>query len=321
MPDTPAQHAAALVAGLRAGNRRALARLLTEVENGTPAGREGLRQLFADTGRAHTIGITGAPGSGKSTVTNMLAQAYRAQDKTVAIVAVDPSSPFTQGAILGDRVRMQDLSGDPGIFIRSLASRGALGGLSHATLDVVAVLDAAGHDIILIETVGAGQDEVEIAGAARTTVLINTPGAGDDIQAMKAGIMEIADVHCVNKADHPGADALIGQLRALLGLGGEREWEPPIVRTIATQREGAGDLVDAIAAHHDHLAAGGALASRERDRLRRQVIAIARAELMAGLLRDEGADSRLPGILDDVVARRLDPHSAAAAWIAPARPG
>ena len=320
MPRTASDHAATLVAGLREGNRRALARVLTEVENGSPAGREALRQLFAGTGRAHTIGITGSPGSGKSTVTNMLAKAYRAQDKTVAIVAVDPSSPFTQGAILGDRVRMQDLSGDPGVFIRSLASRGALGGLSHATLDVVAVLDASGRDVILIETVGAGQDEVEIAGAAQTTVLINTPGAGDDIQAMKAGIMEIADVLCVNKADHPGVDVLVGQLRALLSLGGERDWEPPIVRTIATQDDGAGDLVDAIAAHHDHLAGSGALAARERDRLRRQVVALARAQLMAGLLRDEGAESRLPQLLDEVAARRLDPHSAAAAWIAPRRP-
>ena len=321
MPRTASDHAATLVAGLREGNRRALARVLTEVENGSPAGREALRHLFSATGRAQTIGVTGAPGSGKSTVTNMLAKAYRARDKTVAIVAVDPSSPFTQGAILGDRVRMQDLSGDPGVFIRSLASRGALGGLSHATLDVVAVLDASGRDVILIETVGAGQDEVEIAGAAQTTVLINTPGAGDDIQAMKAGIMEIADVLCVNKADHPGADALVGQLRALLSLGGERDWQPPIVRTIATQDEGAAELVDAIAAHHDHLAGSGALAARERDRLRRQVVAIARAELMAGLLRDEGAESRLPQILDEVAARRLDPRSAAAAWIASRRPG
>ncbi|PZC44788.1 MAG: LAO/AO transport system kinase [Chloroflexi bacterium] len=315
MSDSGPQYAAELVVGLRAGNRRALARLLTEAENGSPAGREGLRLLFADTGRAHTVGITGSPGAGKSTVTNMLAKAYRAQDKTVAIVAVDPSSPFTQGAILGDRVRMQDLSGDPGVFVRSLASRGALGGLSHGTLDVVAVLDASGRDVILIETVGAGQDEVEIAGAAQTTVLINTPGMGDDIQAMKAGIMEIADVLCVNKADHPGVDALIGQLRALLSLNVHADWQPPIVPTIATQGEGADALLEAITAHREHLVSTGKLALRERDRFRRQVLAIARAELLAGMLHGPRGEQRLAQILDDVTARHLDPHSAAAAWI------
>ena len=304
-----------LVAGMRAGHRRSLSRLLTEVENGSAVGREALQLVFADTGRAHTIGITGSPGAGKSTVTNMLAGQYRERGKSVGIIAVDPSSPFTHGAILGDRVRMQDLTGDPGVFMRSLATRGALGGLSEGAMDVIAVLDASGRDVILIETVGAGQDEVEIAGAARTTVLINTPGMGDDIQAMKAGIMEIADVLCVNKADRPGVDTLIAQLRALLSLSAGREWQPPIVPTVATKGEGAAELVDAIEAHRAYLETSGRLARAERDRLQRQIIAIARAEILAGLLRDRGGEAVLTQLVDDVVARRLDPHSAASRWI------
>ena len=316
MSGNDADSALDLVDAMRAGNRRALARLLTEVENGSAVGREALRLLFAQTGRAHTVGITGAPGAGKSTVTNMLAKQYRARDKNVGIVAVDPSSPFTQGAILGDRVRMQDLTADPGVFIRSLASRGALGGLSRGALDVVAVLDASGRDVILIETVGTGQDEVEIAGAAQTTVLINTPGTGDDIQAMKAGIMEIADVLCVNKADRPGVDALIGQLQALLSLSPDRDWQPPIVRTIATQGDGAVELADAIDQHRAYLQSSGRLATADRDRLQRQVLAIARAQMIAGLLHDKGGEARFSQLVDEVAARRLDPHTAAAEWLA-----
>ncbi len=298
------------------GDRRALARLITDVENGTERGRTALRALYARTGQARTIGITGPPGSGKSTLTNELAKAYRRRGRTVGIVAVDPSSPYTQGAILGDRVRMQELTADPEIFVRSLASRGTLGGLSGATMDVIALLDAFGKDVILIETVGAGQDEVEIAGAAQSTVLVNTPGAGDDIQTMKAGIMEIADVLAVNKADLPGADVLISQLRALLSLLPTRGWKPPIVRLIATDGSGIEDLLDACEGHYAFLQENGRLAEADRQRTRHQLLALTRAHLLAGLLNDTGGAERLDALVDAIVARQIDPHTAAERWIA-----
>lgn len=304
------------VAPLLRGDRRALAQLLTQVENGTTDGRVALRQLFPRSGKAHVIGLTGAPGAGKSTLTNMLALEYRRRRKTVGIVAVDPSSPFTRGAILGDRVRMQELTGDPGIFVRSLASRGSLGGISRGTMDVVTVLDASGRDVILIETVGAGQDEVEIAGAAQTTVLINTPGMGDDIQAMKAGIMEIADVLAVNKADRPGLEALIGQLQALLSLDTDREWQPPIIPTVATRNEGAAELVDACDEHRAYLRRSGELARAECERQRRYILSLARAQLLAGLLNEQDGKARLDELVQAVAARCMDPHTAAAVWIA-----
>lgn len=298
------------------GDRLALARLLTAVENGTETGLAALRALYARSGRARTIGITGAPGTGKSTVTNGLAKAFRRRGESVGIVAVDPSSPYTQGAILGDRVRMQELTSDPEIFIRSLASRGALGGLSAATIDVVSLLDAFGKEVILIETVGAGQDEVEIAGTAQTTVLLNTPGAGDDIQAMKAGIMEIADVLAVNKADLPGADVLISQLRALLSLIPDRRWLPPIVRLIATDAVGIDDLVDACDQHYAFLQESGRLQEVERDRARHQLLALARQQLLAGLMDHTGGQARLEALVEAIAAREIDPHSAARQWVA-----
>ena len=228
---------------LLAKDRRALARVLSWVESGDQRGREMLRALYPRSGRARTIGLTGSPGAGKSTVTNELAKAYRQRGESVGIVAIDPSSPYTMGAILGDRVRMTELYSDPDVFIRSLASRGALGGLSAATQDVVHVLDAYGKDVILIETVGAGQDEVDIAGAAQTTVLVNTPNMGDEVQTLKAGIMEIADVLAVNKSDLPGADRMVSALKALLSLNPDRGWDPPVVRVVATQGEGTEKLV------------------------------------------------------------------------------
>ena len=225
---------------LLAGDRRALSRVLSWVENGDARGRAMLRALYPRSGRARTIGLTGSPGAGKSTVTNELAKAYRARGCTVGIVAVDPSSPYTQGAILGDRVRMSELYSDADVFIRSLASRGALGGLSAATQDVIHVLDAYGKDVILIETVGAGQDEVEIAGTAQTTILVNTPNMGDEVQTLKAGIMEIADVLAVNKADLPGADRMTSALKALLSLAPSRGWEPAGGASGGDQRGGRG---------------------------------------------------------------------------------
>jgi LAO/AO transport system kinase len=261
--------AAGLVDALRAGNRLALARLLTHVENATPLGREALSLLFALGGQAHLVGVTGSPGTGKSSLVNRLAQHFRrppeGQPRRVAIIAVDPSSPFTGGAVLGDRVRMRDLAGDPGVFVRSMASRGALGGLSHTTAAAVQVLDAAGFDLILVETVGAGQSEVDIARLAHTSIVIEAPGLGDDIQAIKAGILEIADILVINKADRPGVENTERALRSILdmahpqramyrGLSPARHptlasgetpdaleplWAVPVVRTIATNPAGA----------------------------------------------------------------------------------
>ncbi|MGH2585427.1 MAG: methylmalonyl Co-A mutase-associated GTPase MeaB [Dehalococcoidia bacterium] len=293
-----------------AGERRALARAMTLVENETDAGREALRSLYPHTGRAHTIGVTGSGGAGKSTLTNALAKEYRRRGRTVGIVAVDPSSPFTRGAILGDRIRMQDLSGDEGIFMRSMATRGALGGLSATAADAVAVLDAAGKDIILLETVGAGQDEVEVASAAQTTLVLNTPGTGDDVQTLKAGIMEIADILVVNKADLPGTDALVAQLRALLSISEHGDWLIPILKVVATRGDGIPELADAIAKHRTYLETTGRLEKDRRERARRQIVAAAQAELLRRAIRQAGEKG-----LDDLVAavaeRRVDPHTAA----------
>lgn len=300
---------------LLAGDRRALSRILTEVEVGSPRGRAAMRTLYPRTGRAQIVGITGSPGAGKSSVTNELAKVYRRRERTVGIVAVDPSSPFTQGAILGDRVRMQELTSDAGIFLRSLASRGALGGLSEGTLDVILVLDAFGKDVILVETVGAGQDEVEIAGTAQTTVLVNTPGMGDDIQAMKAGIMEIANILAVNKADLPGADVIVSQLAALLSLAPQGAWETPILRMVATTGEGIEELADACDRHHAYLVESGELAAAEQRRARRQILGLARQRLLSRLIENAGGEERLATLAAAVARREVDPHSAVEAWI------
>jgi LAO/AO transport system kinase len=292
------------------GDRRALARVLTRVENETEEGREYVRALFPLSGRAHTVGITGSAGSGKSTVTGALAAEWRRRGKHVGIVAVDPSSPFTQGALLGDRIRMQDLALDPGVYVRSMASRGALGGLAPAVNDVVAVMDAFGFDVILIETVGAGQDEVEIAGTALTTVLVNNPGTGDDIQAMKAGIIEIADILVVNKADLPGADTLVSQLQALLTLAPAGARRPPILRTIATTGEGIPALADAIEAHRAELERSGELERQRRDDARHQILAQAQSILLERI-RAATPQDELDALVARVAARELDPHTAA----------
>ena len=300
---------------LLAGDRRALARVLSWVESGDQRGRDMLRSLYPRSGRARTIGLTGSPGAGKSTVTNELAKAFRQRGQTVGIVAIDPSSPYTMGAILGDRVRMTELYSDSDVFIRSLASRGALGGLSAATQDVIHVLDAYGKDVVLIETVGAGQDEVDIAGAAQTTILVNTPNMGDEVQTLKAGIMEIADVLAVNKSDLPGADRMVSALKALLSLNPDRGWDPPVVRVVATQGEGTDKLVDACDAHFEELQSSGRLESAELDRARQQITALARANVLNQLHTATG-EERLAKLANDVASRQADPHTAAAAWLA-----
>jgi LAO/AO transport system kinase len=263
-----------LVERLLAGDRLALTRMISAIEGGREDARQALRCLFARTGRAHLVGVTGPPGSGKSTLTTRLAIEYRARQRTVGIVAVDPTSPYTGGAILGDRVRMMELHSDPGVFMRSMATRGVMGGLARSTLDVVLLLDAFGKDVVIVETVGVGQDEVEIARAADTTLVVGVPNLGDDIQAIKAGILEIADILVVNKADLAGADRLEAELKAMLQLADERAWRTPIQRTVATDGRGVSELVDKIAEHHAFLEQSGTWRQRRTDSARRQVRAI-----------------------------------------------
>ncbi len=300
-----------LVAAARAGDRRALARLLTVVENDRPGAGPALSEMFPHTGGAHVVGLTGAPGAGKSTLTDALIAAVRASGREVAVLAVDPSSPFTGGAILGDRIRMQEHAGDPGVYIRSMASRGHLGGVSAATPKALAVLDAAGFPIVLVETVGVGQAEVEIASNADTTVVVVTPGWGDGIQAAKAGLLEVGDVFVVNKADRPGVDATVRELEQMLDLGGERGWRPPVLVTVATKGEGIDELWQAIRDHRAHLEESGDLARRRADRLAREV-EDAIADLVQRRVRAAAAGEQVGSVLEDVVSRRLDPWAAAA---------
>ncbi len=308
-----------LVERLLAGNTRAIARALTHVENGTPAGYEILRDIYARAGRAQIIGITGPAGSGKSTLAGAVAREERRRGRTVAVLAVDPSSPYTQGALLGDRIRMQDLTSDPGVFVRSMATRGSLGGLAETAGDLSVVLDAAGYDVIILETVGAGQDEVEVADAAQTTIVVNTPGMGDSIQALKAGILEIANILVVNKADRPGADALEAELGTMLGLAPDSSYRPPILRTVASTEEGVVELVDAIDAHRAQLDETGALERGAAARAKRDVLGAARAALMRTLVASAG-DS-LDGVVSRVASRETDPHTAARELIGAAFPG
>ena len=305
-----------LVERLLAGNRRALSRLLTLIENDAPAGRRALAQLYPRSGVAHTVGLTGSAGSGKSTLSGALARVLRGRGKTLGIVAIDPTSPFSQGAILGDRIRMQDLTSDPGVFLRSMATRGNLGGLAPSTAGVVTALDAFGKDVVLVETVGAGQDEVEVAAMADTTVVVVTPGTGDDVQAMKAGIMEIADILVVNKCDLPNADLLARQLASIVDaapgygpLGGARR--TPILKTAGGLNEGVDALADAIEEHRAYIAQAGVREQHRREQARHQVLALARQRLLDRLLAQQASDGRLDALVERVARRTLDPHSAA----------
>jgi LAO/AO transport system kinase len=258
------------------GDRRALARLMSVVEAGLPDAQVALRCLYPKTGHAHVVGVTGPPGSGKSTLTTRLAVEYRRRGATVGIVAVDPTSPFSGGALLGDRVRMTELHSDPEVFVRSMATRGVVGGLARSTVDIVVLLDAFGKDVIMVETVGVGQDEVEIARMADTTLVVGVPGLGDDIQAIKAGILEIADVLVVNKADLPDAQRLVNDLRAMQSLvrTTAEGWEAPIQETVATEGTGVAELVDRIAAHRTFLDGSGGRLERRTENARRHVRAI-----------------------------------------------
>ncbi len=303
--------------GIREGNRRAIARLITQVENNKPTTEQIIKALYPDTGQAHIIGITGPPGSGKSTLVNELAKALRQRDHYVGIVAVDPSSPFTGGALLGDRIRMQDLSGDKGIFIRSMASRGSLGGLAQMTGDVVKVLDAAGFDSILVETVGAGQAEVDIAGAAHTTIVIEAPGMGDEIQSIKAGILEIADILVVNKADRPGANNTVKALKMMIHMGMKDDneqrpsWNIPVMETIAYEGGGVEALTHSLQAHHDFLRESGEWQQRERNRTGQEISQLLQARFMAQFQNTFSIEQR-QAVVDSVVERKLDPYTAVA---------
>jgi LAO/AO transport system kinase len=301
-----------LVDALRGGDRRALARALSMVEQGGHGAREIGRLAYPHGGHTYTVGITGAPGAGKSTLTSTLITTLRERAEEVAVLAIDPSSPFTGGAILGDRVRMQDHALDPGVFIRSMATRGHLGGLALATPQAIRVLDAAGAPWVLLETVGVGQVEVEVAGAADTTVVVVNPGWGDAVQANKAGLMEIADVFVINKADRAGVDETRRDLETMLDMTdlGEAAWRPPIVATVAAKVEGIAELWDAVEAHRSHLTSSSGLTRRREDRLRdelRTIIARSMEQRAYELTTSAGFDE----LLGEVLHRRVDPYAAA----------
>ncbi|MEI6779074.1 MAG: methylmalonyl Co-A mutase-associated GTPase MeaB [Chloroflexales bacterium] len=301
-------HIPDLLPRLLGGDRRALARAISLAEQGGPASRALLASAYPHTGQAHVVGITGPPGAGKSTLVNALALEWRRRGRTVGIVAVDPTSPFSGGAVLGDRIRMQPLGGDSGVFIRSMASRGRLGGLSRATADAVALIDAAGFHVVIIETVGAGQGEVDIARAAQTTIVVEVPGMGDDVQSIKAGVLEIADLFVVNKADREGADKTVRQLRSMQRLGAPPAdgWEPPVLPAVATSGQGIAEIVESAGQHVAHLRAGGGADARAR--------ATAEGELRAAV--QELAIEQLHGpawdaLVAQIAARQNNPYSAA----------
>jgi LAO/AO transport system kinase len=328
-----------LVQEILQGNRRALARLLTHIENKREGTDETLAALFPHTGHAWVIGVTGAPGTGKSSLVNMLAKAYRSQNKTVGIIAVDPTSPFSGGAILGDRIRMRDLAGDSGVFIRSMAARGSLGGLARATRDAVRALDASGFDIVLVETVGAGQSEVDIVRTAHTTIVVEAPGMGDEVQAIKAGILEIADILIVNKADRPGADNTARSLKTMLEMGHPASrrhligpygrplegiaptsngsdgnmWIPPVIRTTATevdgQRNGINELIQVVEKHRQHLADAHLWDVLEQQRIEIELFDRLQGELMNRLMQVVSLE-QLSDIVARIQARKLEPQQA-----------
>jgi LAO/AO transport system kinase len=298
------------VEGVRGGDRRALARAITLVENGDPLAYDLIRELYGETGQAYAIGVTGPPGVGKSSLISALVQLVRADDASVGVISVDPSSPFTRGALLGDRIRLADHFLDPEVFIRSMGTRGHLGGLAEATLQAALILDAAGKELLFLETVGAGQSEVEVIGIADTVLLVLMPGSGDSIQALKAGIMEIPDVIAVNKCDHPAAKTMVSEVRSILALDTEREWEPPIVLTDAVSGEGVPELWDGVTEHRAHLEESGTLAERRAANLAGEVFAVASARAKSHLEEAVAGDEELRRLLGEVQRRELDPLTA-----------
>jgi LAO/AO transport system kinase len=304
--------AADLAERLLEGDKRALARAISLVENDDPEGWALVREVYPRTGRAAVVGFTGPPGVGKSTLIARLIELSRAREREVAVLSIDPSSPFTQGALLGDRIRLADHFLDQGVFIRSMASRGSLGGLSEATLQAALLMDASGKDDVFLETVGVGQAEVDIIDHADTVVLVLMPGSGDSIQALKAGVMEIPDVIVVNKSDHPLTDTMVREIRGVLSLGPQKGWRVPIVKAEASRSEGIEELAEKIAEHRAHIEQEGTLAERRRRNLMNEVLALAAARLRRRVEASAREDPAVQELLDEVVARRLDPASAAA---------
>jgi len=298
-----------LAAGVREGDRRALARAITLVERSDPLASEIVRDLYPETGRAYAVGVTGPPGVGKSTLIESLLGHVRGLERTAGVITVDPSSPFSRGALLGDRIRLADHFLDPGVFIRSMGTRGHLGGLAEATLQALLLLDAAGKDLVFVETVGAGQGEIEVISIADTVLLVLMPGSGDSIQALKAGIMEIPDVIAINKLDHPAAKTMQNEVRSVLALDRESPWHPPIVMTEALRGENVPELWEKIEEHRAFLGEGG-LEERRRRNLATEVFAVAAARAKAHLERAVADDPELAKLLDQVQARKLDPLTA-----------
>ena len=303
-----------LAQGVMNGQYRALAQAVSLVEREDPLAGRLLAEVYPATGRARIVGVTGSPGAGKSTLVAALAKRYRSSGKRVGIIAVDPTSPFTGGAILGDRIRMAELYTDRGVFIRSMASRGFMGGLARATNDVVDLLDASGFDIVIVETVGVGQDEVDVIRTVQTNIVILVPGMGDDIQAIKAGLMEIGDIFAVNKADRPGADRTVTEITMMMSLVEEHgDWVPPIVKTVASAAKGIDELEAAISRHRQYLESSGELDRRNRERVRIRIETLLKERFMDRLL---AATPNFDAILDDVLQKRNNPHDAAEALLA-----
>ncbi len=306
--------ASTLYKGLLQGDRRAVARLITMIENGDPSSLNVVKELHKHSGRARIIGLTGLPGSGKSTLACCIARKYRESQKTVGIIAVDPTSPFTGGALLGDRIRMQELSGDPGVFIRSMGSRGALGGLAAATNDVINVLDAFGMDVIMVETVGAGQVEVEIVKYAHTCVVVTMPGGGDEIQAIKAGILEIGDIFVVNKADKEGASRTAGDLEMMLEMKSgfdSAAWKQPVIQTVATGGRGINELFQALEDHWCFLCESGKLEEKNSERMKAELIQALNSKVSTAANTAIAEDQKCREVLAKLIKREIDPHSAA----------
>jgi LAO/AO transport system kinase len=296
---------------LLSGSRLALSRAITAIENEYDDAVEIMQKIYGSTGKAYVLGITGPPGAGKSTLTDKIAKAYRAMGKTVGIIAIDPTSPFSGGAILGDRIRMSELTLDEGIFIRSMGTRGSLGGLSRKTADTIKLMDAAGKDIILVETVGVGQSEVDIVKTADTTIVVMVPGLGDDIQAIKAGILEIGDVFAINKADREGVDKVYREIEMMLDLNQEKVlWRPPVKKVIASQNEGVTELLEAIDQHKNWLSESGELSVRRNERIKTELLAILNEHIGRYILAKVTQNGQFDELLHSVEAREVDPYSA-----------